>query len=433
MLQLLSLIGIPLFIGLAILLSNNRKQIQFQTLIYGLSLQVILAILVLGIPILEIEGPLKWLFNIANDGFMVLLSYTDAGSSFLFGPLYDKTKMGGTIFALHVLPTIIFFSALMSVLYHIGIMQIIVKSLSIVMQKTMKLSGAESLSAAANIFVGQTEAPLIIKPYVAKMTRSEIMVVMTGGMATVAGGVMAAYVEFLSERIPNIAGHLLTASVMSAPAAIAIAKIMIPETETPETYGKKTDIKIQKDVNIIEAAARGASEGLKLALNVGAMLLVFIALIALINGVFRQVGYIISFDEWGTSLVPELFIKNGTTELSLEIILGWIFSPFAFFMGIPWNECFIAGGFLGEKLVINEFYAYAHLSQLSSQLSDRTVIILSYALCGFANFSSIAIQIGGIGGIAPNQKSTIAQLGIRSIIGGTLAAFMTACIAGFLL
>lgn len=265
------------------------------------------------------------------------------------------------------------------------------------------------------------------------MTRSELNALMVGGMATVAGGILAVYVGLLVTSIPDIAGHLITASVMSAPAALAIAKIMVPETQTPETLGKFPKTFKSADSNIIEAATNGASEGLKLAFNIAAMLLVFIALIALYNSILTTVGQWVNFQDWGRTFVPSSLLQQGQAQLNLQLILSWIFAPFAFIMGIPWNEAFLAGSLLGEKVVLNEFISYLHLSKMDTQLSERTMIILSYALSGFANFASIAIQIGGIGGMAPKRKPDLAKLGIKALIGGSLAAFMTACIAGFLI
>ncbi len=430
--RIMSFFGLFLLIFIAYLLSENKKAIKFRPVIIGCVLQIVFGLLVLGIPALDISGPLRPLFNAANQAFIALLNFTNEGSAFLFSSLMD-IKKSGFIIALQILPTIIFFSSLMSILYYLGIIQKIVKWMAIIMQKTMGTSGAESLSASANIFVGQTEAPLLIRPYIDKMTKSELNSVMVGGMATVAGGVLAAYVGLLIERIPDIAGHLLTASVMSAPAALAIAKIMVPETQKPETLGKSPKDFKSSDVNVIEAAANGATDGLKLAFNVGAMLLVFIALIAMVNSMFTVVGEWVNFQSWGQSLVPSALLKEGQVQLSLQVLLSWIFSPLAFIMGIPWSEATTAGALLGEKIVLNEFVSYVHLSNLGSQLSDRTVIILSYALSGFANFTSIAIQIGGIGEIAPRRKSDLAKIGIKAMIGGSLAAFMTASIAGILI
>lgn len=423
--------GLSVLLAIAYLFSTNRKRIQPRIVISGLILQIVLAFLVLGLPALEITGPLRPLFDGANTAVLSLLEFTNHGSKFLFGSLMDQEK-SGPIIALQILPVIVFFASLMTILYHLRIMQVIVYSLGLVMQKVIGTSGAESLSAAANIFVGQTEAPILIKPYVAKLTHSELFSVMVGGMATVAGGVFAIYVSLLKDLVPDIAGHLLAASVMSAPATLVIAKIMIPETEQPKTSGATPlDLSRGPDHNIIEAAARGASEGLKLAMNVGSMLLAFIALVALLDAILGGIGSAVGFSEWGHHLVPELLIVDGQTPpLSFSLVLGWLFAPLAWVMGIPWSEAAISGTMLGQKVVLNEFFAYLQLAQVAPQLSPKTAIIMSYALCGFANFTSIAIQIGGIGGLAPSRKSDLARLGIQSIIGGSLAAFMTATIAG---
>ncbi|MCC7405162.1 MAG: hypothetical protein IT288_12255 [Bdellovibrionales bacterium] len=431
--RIISFSGLIVFLAIAYLLSDDRRRVSWQLVGWGMGLQLILALLVLGVPALGFTGPLSPLFGWANDAILAVLRYTEEGSRFIFGQMLDPSK-SGFIFAFQVLPTIIFMASLMAVLYHLGIMQAIVRAIAWVMVRTMKISGAESLAVSANIFVGQTEAPLLVRPFVTNMTRSELFAVMVGGMATVAGGVMAAYTMMLKDRIPGIAGHLLTASVMSAPAALAISKLMIPEKNKPETLGsvpKSVEEKI--DRNLIEAAARGAGEGLSLALNVAAMLLAFIALIALINAVLKSIGAGIGFDQWGVDAVPHLIRGDKPPELTFEVILGWLFAPMAWVMGISWDEAGVAGTLLGEKVVLNEFVAYLHMSQLASQLTDRTIVILSYALCGFANFSSIAIQIGGIGGIAPTRKSDLAELGIRSVIGGSLAAFLTAAIAGIVI
>jgi concentrative nucleoside transporter, CNT family len=325
----------------------------------------------------------------------------------------------GAFFAFNVLPTIIFFSSLMSLLYHLGIMQLLVRGVAWVMQRTMGTSGAETLSAAGNIFVGQTEAPLLVKPFVARMTNSELMAVMTGGFATVAGGVLAAFVGMLVMYFPDIAGHLIAASVMSAPAALVVAKIMVPEDGEPETAtGLGVDLE-RRYVNSIDAAAGGAAEGLHLALNVGAMLLAFIALIAMLNA---GIGWVGGF--------------AGLPDLSLEGILGAILAPLAWMMGVTWADASTVASLMGVKTVVNEFVAYLQLSALLGgevSLEPRSVIIATYALSGFANFSSIAIQIGGIGGIAPQRRQDLSRLGLRAMVAGSLAAFMTATIAGMLL
>lgn len=352
------------------------------------------------------------IFQKLSDIITALLDFSGHGAEFLFGNLVNVEAVG-FIFAFKVLPTIIFFSAFMAVLYHLGVMQFIIKHIAGVMAKFMGTSGAESLSSAANIFVGQTEAPLVIKPYIEKMTRSELAAVMVGGMATVAGGVMAGYVG-----MGVSAGHLLAASVMSAPAALVAAKIIVPETEEPVTKGE-VKFEIEKiDANIIDAAARGASEGLQLALNVAAMLLAFVSLIAMINVGFESIGNLV-----------------GIQGLTLENILGYLFAPFAFVMGVPTQDIVTAGSLLGQKTVINEFVAYAQLADhiANGTLLPRTIVILTYALCGFANFASIAIQVGGIGSLAPNRRKDLAQLGVKALIGGTVAAFLTATIAGMLI
>ena len=336
------------------------------------------------------------------------LTFADEGSRFVFGEGFDHVP-----FAFRVLPTIIFFSSVVAVLYHVGVIQRVVKVFAVVMTKVMGTSGPESLSASANIFVGQTEAPLLIRSYVGKMTRSELMAVMTGGFATVAGGVLAAYVGM---GIP--AGHLIAASVMSAPAALVMAKLMIPETETGRVSAD-TDFKVKTPwANMIDAAAQGAGDGMKLALNVGAMLLAFIALVALVNGLLGPVGGWI-----------------GLPGLNLEMILGFLFRPLAWVMGVPWAEADAVGTLLGLKTAANEFVAYSRFEDISaeSQLSEKSQVIATYALCGFSNFSSIAIQIGGIGGIAPERKSELASLGLRAMIAGTLACLQTATIAGLLI
>ncbi len=410
MLQLQSFLGIFFFIGIAWLFSNNKKRISWRIVVSGILFQLFLALAVLGVPAFGLSGPLQGFFQGANDVILKLLSFTEAGSGFLLGDLIKQEK-SGFIIAFQILPIIIFLSSLMTVLYHIGIMQWVVNAFAWVMQKLLNLSGAESLAAAANVFVGQTEAPLIVKPYLKNMTSSELFSLMTGGMATIAGSVMAAYVGLLKDAIPNIGGHLLTASILSAPAALVIAKIMVPETETPETLGSIPNETTKEHVNVIEAAASGASDGLKLAANVAAMLLAFVAIIAMLDA-------LIDFTTQG--------------HLSLAMILSWLFTPFAFFLGIPFEDLSVAGTLIGKKIVFNEFIAYLDLAKLTD-INPRSRIILSYALCGFANFSSIAIQIGGIGPMIPERKKELAQFGIRSVIGGSLAAFITACMASLLI
>lgn len=397
----MSLVGLLTMIAIGYAFSSNKKSIRWKTVLSGIALQIFL-----GVLILKTETGAK-VFELARTGFQGFLNYTNAGSSFIFGGLTDPTKYGFIFFTM-VLPTILFMSAVMSVLYHIGIMQLIIRFMAKIMMVLMGTSGTESLAAAANVFAGQTEAPLVVKPYIRGMTRSELLCLMTGGMATVAGGVLAAYVGFGID-----AGHLLAASVMSAPAALVCAKLLIPETEVSDTGGNvKVDLRTSY-TNVIDAAASGASDGLKLALNVGAMLLAFIAMIALVNGLLSMVG------GW-----------FGFPALSLEFIMGYLFAPIAFLMGVPSSDLLQVGSLLGKKLILNEFVAYLDLKDMLSTLSPRSVVLATYALCGFANFSSIAIQVGGIGVLAPERRSELAELGLRSLLGGTLACLMTACVAG---
>ncbi len=428
--RLVSIVGILVLIGIAWACSTDRKRFPARLVIWGVGLQFVFCLLVLGIPALEIPGPLRFVFEAANAAVNATIDFTLAGSRFMFGDLLDTKKLG-FILAVQVLPTIIFIGSLMSVLYHVGIMQKVTHFFAVIMQRTMKTSGAETLAASANIFVGQTEAPLIIKPFVAGMTRSELLCVMVGGMANTAGGVMAAYVGLLRDRAPDIAGHLLAASILSAPAALLLAKVLIPETTKPETYGKvPKEANVSPHANVIDAAASGAGEGLTLALNVMAMLIAFIALIAMLNALLAGFGSLIGFENWGAPLVPEILRASGPPQLTLQTVLGWIFAPLAWAVGIPSEEMAVAGALLGEKTILNEFVAYVHLSELSGKLSDRTFILLSYGLSGFANFSSIAIQIGGIAPLAPQRRADLARLGIRAVIGGTLASLMTAAMVG---
>ena len=404
--QLISLAGLFLLVFIAYLLSNNRKNIKWRGIATGILLQ-----LVFGVIILKSDIGAA-IFQGARELFTATLSFSDRGASFIFGGLSDREKIGFS-FATMVLPTIIFFSSVMSVLYHLGVMQILVRAVAWVMVKVMGTSGAESLAAAANIFAGQTEAPLVVRPYIASMTKSELMALMTGGMATVAGGVLAAYVGMGID-----AGHLLAASVMSAPAALVCAKLLIPGSEEPITRG---DVKLdlpKGSVNIIDAAATGAADGLKLAFNVAAMLMAFIAIIALLNAALSWMGGL--FD---------------APQLSLELICGYLFAPFAFILGVPWSDIFAVGTLLGKKLILNEFVAYLDLQQMvkAGELSPRSVTIATYALCGFANFSSVAIQVGGIGSLVPERREDFARLGFSCLVGGTLACLMTAAVAGMLI
>jgi CNT family concentrative nucleoside transporter len=403
--RLIGIAGILVLLCIALAMSNNRKAISWHLVTWGLGIQLLFAIIILKTPI---GVPF---FGAIDIGIKNLLSFADAGSDFLFKSFrYGVVEDPLMNFAFRILPTLIFFSSLIAVLYHLGIMQLIVKWIARVMQKSMGTSGSETLCISGNIFVGQTEAPLLVRPFISKMTKSELMAVMVGGFATVAGGVMAMYVSMLGD-IPGIAGHLLAASIMSAPAALVIAKIIYPETETSETFG---DLKIamdKKDDNIMEALSRGATNGMKLAANVAAMLVAFVAIIAMVNAIL------------------------GLMDLSLQQILGWIFSPLAWVMGVPWNEAGIIGSLMGEKLVLTELIAYGDLAELmaTNSISDRSAIIASYALCGFANFASVGIQLGGIGGIAPERRKDLAKLGLKAMFGGALASWLTATIAGLLI
>lgn len=434
--NLVSFFGLFALAAITLLFTSkpDRKLINLRLIGMGFILQLGFGLLVLGIPAFGIKGPLNPIFEVANDFVTAILGFSDKGAQFIFGELSQQKKYG-FIFVISIVPTIIFMSTMMAVLYHLGVMQKVVNALAKLMQKTMKVSGAEALSTAANIFVGQTEAPLVIRPFVGRMTQSELFCVMAGGMANTAGGVLAAYVGMLNTRIPGIAGHLITASVLSAPAALITSKIIFPEKETPETLGRvPTEYENERiDANVVEAAARGASEGMQLGINVIAMLIAFIALIALVDSGLTWFGTKIMFHEWGQNLVPELLRGDKPAELTASTILGWFFAPIAWLMGVPWSECGVAGALLGQKIVLNEFVAYLNLTQVMGQLSDRTTIILSYALCGFANFSSIGIQIGGIGAIAPQRRGDLARLGLKAVVGGSIASFMCAAVAGILI
>lgn len=440
------ILGLALLICIAFIFSNNKSKISWRLVFQGLTLQLVFAILILkGENLRSFFFVLGWpkdFFNWISYFFVLVLNFTTEGAKFVFGDLAKPPGMEGSLgsfFAFQVLPTIIFFASLMSLLYYLGIMQLIVKGMAWVMAKTLGTSGAESLSCSANIFVGQTEAPLMIKPFLNKMTKSEILTVMVGGMATIAGGVMAAYIQILGTAyslehgIPLIqaqqlfATHLLGASVMAAPAGIVIAKILFPETGEPVTKGT-VKIEVEKNAsNVIEAAANGAADGWKLAINVGAMLLAFIALIALINYLLNGFGDLININEY-------LMSKFGQ-PLSFQLIIGLVLQFVAFGIGVPWEDALNFGSLLGIKIVLNEFVAYTEMGTLVEMgkiFNEKTILMLTYALCGFANFSSIAIQLGGIGPLAPDRKSDIAALGIKAVMGGVLATLMTATLAGLL-
>lgn len=431
--RLVGVIGIAVMIGIAVLISYDRKRINWRLVASGLALQVVFGLLVLKTSI----G--RAVFETLGNWVTALLGFQEQGARFVFGNLVDSNvPVGvageggldasagliantGAFFAFNVLPTIIFFSALMSVLYYLGVMQLIVKGLAWGMQKTLRTSGAETLSASGNIFLGQTEAPLLIKPFVGTMTRSELNTVMVGGFATVAGGVLAAYVGMLSGLLPGIASHLIAASVMNAPAGLYLSKILLPESGTPlSSAGLPLGDESQaRESSVIEAAANGAAQGVQLAINVAAMLMAFIALIALLNAGLGWLGGL-----------------AGIESLSLQSLLGFVLRPLAWVMGVPWQDTAYVGGLIGIKTSLNEFVAYAQFASdlgAGAAIEPRSAVILTYALLGFANFSSIGIQIGGIGGLAPERRSEIASLGLRAMIAGNLAAFISACLAGMLL
>jgi len=413
------LFGLAVLITIAWLFSNNKRAVDWRLIATGILLQIGFAALVILVP----GG--RDVFDWLGQGFVKLLSFVNEGSSFIFGGLMNVENYG-FIFAFQVLPTIIFFSALMGVMYHLGIMQAIVKAMAWAITKVMRVSGAETTSVCASVFIGQTEAPLTVRPYISKMTQSELITMMIGGMAHIAGGVLAAYIGLLGAGDPLqeafYAKHLLAASIMAAPATLVIAKLLVPETGTPLTRGT-VKMEIEKTAsNVIDAAAGGAADGLKLALNIAAMLLAFIALIALINAPLTWIGEV-------TGLAALLGKPTN---------LATILAPLAWVIGTPWADATTVGPLIGQKVVINEFVAYLQLSEIIKGnvdgvvLSDEARLIATYALCGFANFSSIAIQIGGIGGLAPDRRSDLAKFGLRAVLGGTIATLMTATIAGVL-
>ena len=417
--RLQPLIGLALIGLIAYTLSTNRKAIRGRTILWGFSLQFVFALIVLKTS----QG--QRLFEILGEQVRQLLAFAAVGSSFVFGvignqPVWAKvmnTVLGpegaqyGVIFAFQIAPTIIFIAALFAILYYIGLMQLVVRLFAVVMNKVMGASGAESLNVAASIFMGQTEAPLTIRPYLPRMTQSELMTVMTSGMAHISGGIMAAYIAFGIE--PK---HLLTAVIMTAPGTLMMSKLFVPETDTPETMGTvKLDMQ-KTDVNVIDAAGRGTGEGLHLAMNVIAMLISFIALIAMLNSIMGAIG------GW-----------FGHPAFSLQMVLGWVFAPIAWSLGVPWRDAGTIGNLLGTRMVLNEFIAFAQLGPMKDALDPRSFTVATFALCGFANFSSIGIQIGGIGALVPERRHDLARLGLRAMLAGTLANFVSACIAALLL
>lgn len=420
------ILGLAVLVALGYLFSSDKKHINWPLIGKGLLLQLLLALLVLKVPLFE------HFFDALSKGFVKIISFTEAGTGFLF-----RSFVSGEIeapllnFAFNILPTIVFFSALMSILYYIGLLQKVVYGFAWVMKRTMGLSGAESLAAAGNIFMGQTESPLLIKPYLMGMTKSEIMSLMTGGMATIAGGVLASYIGFLggnseAERI-LFAKHLLTASVMSAPAALISAKLLVPEREKFNDSMKVTREKL--GANILEAISNGTTDGLKLAVNVGAMLLVFTALMSFGNYGLAKFGGLVGLNDW-------IAANTNYSELSFQFLLGYLFAPISWLLGVPSADIVYVGQLLGEKTILNEFVAYVSLGQMKADgmfADPKSVVMATYILCGFANFASIGIQIGGIGSLVPSRKGLLSQLGIKALIGGTMASLFTAVIVGMLL
>ncbi len=410
--------GLALILALAYCLSNARRAIDYRTVAWGLGLQCLFALIVLK------TAAGQQVFQVAGAGITRVLDFAFVGSSFVFGPLGSRdvwpkvmtSVLGaegaqyGVIFAFQVLPTIIFIAALFAMLYYFGVMQVVVRVFAVVMRRFMRASGAESLNVAASIFMGQTEAPLTIRPFLPRMTESELMTVMTAGMAHISGGIMAAYILFGIE-----AQHLLTAVIMTAPGTLMMAKLFVPETRVPDTMGTVRLNVERTDVNVIDAIGRGTGEGLHLALNVGAMLISFLAIVALLNAGLGALGGVIGVD------------------LSMQRVLGLVFAPIAWSLGVPWQDAPTVGNLLGTRMVLNEFVAYAQLGSLKSTLDPRSFTIATFALCGFANFSSIGIQIGGIGALAPERRHDLARLGLRAMLAGTFANFLTATIAGMLL
>jgi CNT family concentrative nucleoside transporter len=411
-------LGIIAIMLIAYLFSTNRRAIKLRVVLWGLGLQLLFAVIVL-------KTGFGGVFQKIGEGVNAMLGYSVAGSEFVFGPLGNGTgsfpqflqgiKAGsGVFFAFQILPIVIFIASFFSILYYLGVMQILVKAMAVGMQRVFGASGAESLNVAASIFMGQTEAPLTIRPFIAGLTESELFTIMVSGMAHVSGAVMVAYVAIAHVSIT----HLLTAVIMTAPATIMLAKIFIPETGTPATAGR-VDVRTEKTaVNVIDAAAQGAGDGLQLALNIGAMLIAFLALIAMVNGILG----------WVHTLPAMGWLPN-----SLQQIFGFVLAPLAWLMGVAWHDCASVGNLLGTRLVLNEFVAFLDLAALRGTMEPRSVVISTFALCGFANFSSIAIQIGGIGALAPSRKPDLARLGLRAVAAGSMANFMSACIAGILL
>ncbi|WP_397572300.1 NupC/NupG family nucleoside CNT transporter [Silanimonas sp.] len=441
---LFGLFGLFVLVGLAWLFSSYKKQVDWRLVGTGMVIQVLFAAFVLLTPFGEA------IFGTAAHAFVKLSGYTTEGAKMIFGDLATADKFG-FIFVFQVLPTVIFFAAISAILYHLGILQLVVKAMAWAITKVMKLSGAETTSVCASVFIGQTEAPLTVRPYIGRMTDSELLTMMIGGMAHIAGGVMATYVAMLGGTDPELqamyAKHFLAASIMAAPATFLVAKILIPETQEPLTRGS-VKVEVEKtSANVIDAAAAGAADGVKLAINIAAMLLAFVALIALINAMIGGASNAVGLTAWLNAGNDPRCVSdaafaavagNGCVQVNLGTILGTVLAPIAWVIGIPWNDAAIAGGLIGQKIVLNEFIAYLQLSQLPvgtgvGAISEESRIILTYALCGFANFASIAIQIGGIGSLAPERRADLARFGLRAVLGGSIATLMTATIAGVML
>lgn len=434
---LFGLFGLASLLSIAWLFSNNRGAIDWRLVVTGVVLQVLFAAFVL----LTSWG--SAIFEGLGQVFVTLINFTNEGSRMILGGMADQNKYG-FVFIFHALPTVIFFAAFMAVLYHLGVMQWVVKVMAMAITKVMKVSGAETTSVCASVFIGQTEAPLTVRPYINRMTESELLTMMIGGMAHIAGGVMAIYIGMLAGTDVALqqlyAKHFLAASIMAAPATLLIAKILIPETGKPLTGGT-VSVHIERDsANIIDAAAAGASDGMKLAINIAAMLLAFVALIAMINHVIGLAGdlHLDGYQSLNQALNGGAAAGAAPVRLNLGLILGYVLSPIAWVIGIEWNDAIVAGGLIGQKVVLNEFIAYLQLSQTPigsgpGAISEHSRLVLTYALCGFANFASIAIQIGGIGSLAPERRSDLARFGLRAVLGGSIATLMTATIAGVLL
>lgn len=425
--QFVGVLGVAVLLGLALAMSQHRRRVPWRLVLGGVVLQVVMAVVLLYVPVVRDA------VGLLSAGIVRLISFADEGAAFIFGPeLLDASQPWGFVFAFKVLPVIVFFAALMAVLYHLGLMQRVVAALAWVLRASLRVTGAEALCTAANVFVGQTEAPLCVRPYIPTMTRSQLMVLMTGGFATIAGSVLGAYAGMLGHgdeaRAAEFVKHLIVASVMSAPAAFVMAKIVVPETETPPEERLVSSAVRGDATNVLDAAAAGATDGIRLAINVAGMLVAFVALLALVNWPIAAIGDAPGIDGW--------LEARGVESLSLQRVLGWALAPLAWTMGVPWGESAAFGSLLGTKLVATEFVAFVDLDAMTRQerppLSARSIVLATYALCGFANFPSIAIQIGGLSALAPERRSDFASLGLRAMFAGALASWQTAAIAGLL-